>query len=243
MTNILIAEDNLNIVSNYQSFFTKDKGLSILDCAEDGEKALQLYNEKKPDILLLDLGLPRKDGLSVIEDLSLSEGYDRKCNIIVISGENSLRTNILNTKKVFKVIHKPCSLDTILDAIREFEKEQNKKEFPVKDLNHLFFKLNLKVHSSSCNYLTDVIKYAYYRPYMLNNIKNIYKIVALQYNCNHEAIRSSIRSTIRTVKNCKDKELMKSIFFVSGSDYNKIISPCYLVECMVEYLNSVSSSI
>lgn len=236
MTNLLIAEDDLSIVASYKNFLTEDKNLSIIANVHDGEKALQLYKEKKPDILLLDLGLPKKDGISLINDLSYYGENDNKCNIIVVSGDATLRYNLLNTKKVYKVIPKPFDLEYLLESIRDYEKENSQKDFPIEKLNQILLKLNLRLHSTSCIHLVDVIKYCYFRPYMLNNIKNIYNIISIQYNCSYESIKSSIRSSIRIAKKCSDENLLYSLFYINNRDCNKVLSPRYFIECIVEYL-------
>ena len=67
---VMIAEDNVGIFSNYQRVLSKDENVKVVGYANDGEKAIEMYQELNPDILLLDLGLPKKNGLEVINSLS-----------------------------------------------------------------------------------------------------------------------------------------------------------------------------
>lgn len=62
MTRIMVAEDNTHIFSCYQNFLSKDKTIEIVGHALDGESAVDMYIETKPDILILDLKLPKKNG-------------------------------------------------------------------------------------------------------------------------------------------------------------------------------------
>ncbi len=64
---ILIVEDDIHISKVYEIKFTKI-GL-ITSIALDGEVAVAKIIAEKPDIVLLDLMLPKKDGFGVLEDI------------------------------------------------------------------------------------------------------------------------------------------------------------------------------
>lgn len=62
---ILVAEDEPNIVLSLQ-FIMKKAGFDVR-VAEDGEKALREIEQRTPDVILLDIMLPKRDGFSVCE--------------------------------------------------------------------------------------------------------------------------------------------------------------------------------
>ncbi|OIP25399.1 hypothetical protein AUK11_00440 [bacterium CG2_30_37_16] len=64
---VLIAEDDIQLVDMYKRKF--DIEGFITEIAEDGEKALKAVREFKPDLLLLDIMMPKIDGLEVLEIL------------------------------------------------------------------------------------------------------------------------------------------------------------------------------
>ncbi len=64
---ILIVEDDNFLVDMYTTKFELE-GFQVL-AAEDGEKGIELAREEKPDIILLDILMPKKDGFSTLEDL------------------------------------------------------------------------------------------------------------------------------------------------------------------------------
>ena len=63
--------------------------------------------------------MPSMNGIDIISNLSLDTEEKKICNIIVISGENSLRYNLFNTSKIFRVMPKPVEFDDILSTIKE----------------------------------------------------------------------------------------------------------------------------
>ncbi|KKQ93135.1 MAG: two component transcriptional regulator, two-component system, OmpR family, phosphate regulon response regulator PhoB [candidate division CPR2 bacterium GW2011_GWC1_39_9] len=64
---ILIAEDDIQLVDMYKRKFDIEGFLT--EIAEDGEKTLKAIREFKPDLVLLDIMMPKIDGLEVLEIL------------------------------------------------------------------------------------------------------------------------------------------------------------------------------
>ena len=58
-TTILVAEDNESLFIRYQEIITEDNSFELVGYANDGQTALEMYKELKPDIFILDLGLPK----------------------------------------------------------------------------------------------------------------------------------------------------------------------------------------
>lgn len=83
MYSVLIVEDEiLARIGLHQLIQWEKHGFSLLPDAADGEAALSLIRAHRPDILLLDLNIPRIDGLEILRHLK-EEGMD--CKVIVIS--------------------------------------------------------------------------------------------------------------------------------------------------------------
>src|SRR5437870_2891885 len=64
---ILIAEDDTVLRTLYEKKFTIE-GFDVRS-AVDGEETLRLLGEKKPDLLLLDIHMPKVDGFQVLKEL------------------------------------------------------------------------------------------------------------------------------------------------------------------------------
>ena len=67
---VLVAEDDKFLVKVYQTKFSK-AGFEV-KIAQDGEEVTVLLNDFVPDVILLDLMMPKKDGFSVLKDLQAS---------------------------------------------------------------------------------------------------------------------------------------------------------------------------
>lgn len=66
-TRVLLVEDEKMLADMYQAKFTKE-GLEVIK-AEDGAKGLELAKKHKPDLILLDIILPKLDGFAVLKEL------------------------------------------------------------------------------------------------------------------------------------------------------------------------------
>lgn len=86
MYKVLIADDEEIIRKGLARFLKKDPELEVVAEAEDGEVALALTRQKKPDLLLVDINMPFLNGLQFIE--ALQEAMERPV-IVIITGYDS----------------------------------------------------------------------------------------------------------------------------------------------------------
>src|ERR1700722_1837974 len=73
---VLIADDHPVVREGLVTILKSEKDIIVVAEAADGKEACELYHELAPDVLLLDLRMPGKDGLQVITDL-MSHGEPR----------------------------------------------------------------------------------------------------------------------------------------------------------------------
>ena len=91
VTKIMVAEDNTSVYSCYQNFLSKDETIEFIGHASDGELDVEMYKKKNPDLMLLDLRIPKKNGLEILNEITKYESENIKCNVVVISGDSELR--------------------------------------------------------------------------------------------------------------------------------------------------------
>ena len=68
---VLIADDHPVVREGLVTILKSEKDIKVVAEAADGKETCELYNELAPDVLLLDLRMPEKDGLQVITELML----------------------------------------------------------------------------------------------------------------------------------------------------------------------------
>ena len=67
---VLIADDHPVVREGLAAIFKSQKDIKVIAEATNGEETLELCHQHLPDVLLLDLRMPKKDGLQVISELT-----------------------------------------------------------------------------------------------------------------------------------------------------------------------------
>jgi DNA-binding response OmpR family regulator len=85
--------------------------------AWDGREALRLARDRRPDLIMLDLDLPHKDGVEVLCELKQHK-ETRQSPVIVVSGNTIVLSNE-DKEQLSDAITKPFDIDVLLNAVRK----------------------------------------------------------------------------------------------------------------------------
>lgn len=232
MVKVMIADDNISLNQSCCKFLANDKNIKIVSKTSDGKSTLNNYLSQKPDVLILDLDLPTINGLEIINHLCTYSDEKNKCNIIVISGNCKMRSELYNTSKVYKIIPKPFQFNYILETI----KEMYPKNISEKELKNILIELKFNLYSKGTLYLIDAINLCYDSPTFLRNTKHLYIEIADKYNVTWAQVKWSIRNSIDAMNKYLTIDTMYSIFHIR--DYNFKITPKFFLEMLVEYFKN-----
>lgn len=121
---ILLVEDNPADVRLVQETMKESRLPTHLTIAKDGVEALQFLTESesyRPDLILLDLNLPRKNGLEVLEEIKRHDLF-RTIPVIVMTTSDNDR-DIQHAYRLYAnaFITKPVDLDQFIDVVRKIE--------------------------------------------------------------------------------------------------------------------------
>ena len=113
MTQILIVDDEKNIRESLKGIL-QDEGFQV-DNAKDGQSAIAMVQEERPDLVLLDIWMPGLDG---IETLKKMRELHPDLQIIMMSGHATIETAVTATKLgAYDFVEKPLSLEKLLVCI------------------------------------------------------------------------------------------------------------------------------
>lgn len=111
---ILLVEDDENVSLLYRQAL-EDEGYDVV-CVGDGKSAVDEAREKKPDLVIMDINLPRKmDGLESMSHI-LSE--DKDIPVIINTGYSEYKDNFMSWAAEAYVL-KSADLTPLLDAVRD----------------------------------------------------------------------------------------------------------------------------
>ena len=83
--NVAIADDNEKMVEVLSKIIDQDEDLKLVGKAHNGEEICNIIKEKQPDVVVLDIIMPKVDGLSVMERFSHDENLKKVPSFIVVS--------------------------------------------------------------------------------------------------------------------------------------------------------------
>ena len=114
--NILICDDAAFMRMMIKDILTKN-GYNIAGEAENGAKAVEKYNELKPDLVLMDITMPEMDGIQALKKIKET---DPNASVIMCSamGQQAMVfESIQSGAKDFIV--KPFQADRVLEAVQK----------------------------------------------------------------------------------------------------------------------------
>lgn len=124
---ILLAEDNEGDILLIQDSFSDAKVAIHMDVVKNGEKAIEYLQEKSsehgllPDIVLLDINLPRKSGIEVLKFIKHAELLKHIPVIILTTSSSEKDINEAYDNYVNCYITKPVSAEKFIEVVSKIE--------------------------------------------------------------------------------------------------------------------------
>ncbi len=122
---ILIVDDDFDIRSSVETGF-KYEGAETYTCS-DGNTAVRLCSEKKPELVILDMMLPGRSGFLVLEKI---KGYEDSPLVIMITANEGKRHKVFAEGLGAELyLQKPVSLEILIEsAVELLEKDEKERD-------------------------------------------------------------------------------------------------------------------
>lgn len=116
MTTIVVAEDHPIVRQGLKSMLSAEQGFRLVGEAGDGMAAVELVREHKPNVLVLDLMIPRLHGLEVVRRVSKENPATR----ILVLSMNSEEPYVVEALRggALGYVLKDCATSNLVEAIR-----------------------------------------------------------------------------------------------------------------------------
>lgn len=72
MIKVVLADDHVLVRDGIKALLEDQKGITVIDEASNGIEALEVINQNKPDILIVDIRMPEMNGIEVVREMSKS---------------------------------------------------------------------------------------------------------------------------------------------------------------------------
>ncbi|MCI5821849.1 MAG: sporulation transcription factor Spo0A [Lachnospiraceae bacterium] len=210
--NVVIADDDDVMRQLLGAIVQSDEELTVVGVAKDGEEAVQLIKEKEPDVMLLDVVMPKLDGLGVLESVSKDDSIRKVPSFIMVSAVG--RQEI--TEDAFALgadyfIRKPFDRRTVIQRIKRTRapkslitiqkpvvSSREKSEAALEaDVTNIIHEIGVPAHIKGYQYLRDAIVMSVNDMEMLNSItKVLYPTIAKKYDTTTSRVERAIRHAI-----------------------------------------------
>lgn len=201
-----LAEDNQQFCEVLQEFFSTFQDIRIVGVANDGLATLDMVERQHLDVLLLDMIMPKLDGIGVLERMRRE---NRRPHVIIFSafGHDDMTRKAVDLGADYFIV-KPFDLSILAQRIREFAQRETPHETVTPDtfildlereISQILHKLRVPVHFKGYAYLREAILECIMDPSLVNEItKRLYPQIADKFGTTKHRVERSMRFAIET---------------------------------------------
>ena len=234
---VLIADDNNEFSATLAGYIQSEEDLEIVGVARDGVEAYDLIKNMEPDIVLLDVIMPRLDGLGVLEKIMESNmGKLPMCIMLSAVGQDKITQKAINLGAQYYII-KPFEINVLIERIKELKLYQQDvpQSYPSREIKPAYIELapsekkneeNLEAlvtnviheigvpaHIKGYQYLREAIMMVVSDIDIINQItKQLYPEIAHKYHTTPSRVERAIRHAIEVAWGRGEQGVVESIF-------------------------------
>ena len=114
--NVAIADDNERMLRELGDIVGSDEELQVVGTAKDGEEAYEMIKKNEPDVVLLDIVMPKLDGLTVMDKIRNDKNMKKHPAFIMISaiGQEKITEDAFSLGADYYIM-KPFDNDVVLN--------------------------------------------------------------------------------------------------------------------------------
>ena len=215
---VAIAEDNELMLGLLGDIVASDEELEIVGTARNGEEIYKIIKEEVPDVVLLDIVMPKLDGLGVLDKVNQDKTIKKMPTFIMVSaiGQDRVTEDAFNLGADYYIM-KPFDEKIIINRIKRArkaalekgqevtqvfaahtEKKIEKTEDDLEtDVTEIIHEVGVPAHIKGYQYLRDAIVMSVKDMDMLNSItKVLYPTIAKKYQTTPSRVERAIRHAI-----------------------------------------------
>lgn len=229
--NVAIADDNERMRELLYNILKTDNDIEVIGDARDGNEIISLIKKQEPDVVLLDLCMPGKDGINVIENVRNDKDIKKVPVFIMISGvaKDEITVEAFSKGADYYII-KPFDNEHLIARIKQYGDKEAKKDIAVVTANanmnmpendrrietkvtEIIHELGVPAHIKGYQYLRDAIIMSYNDSEMLESItKILYPAIAKKNATTPSRVERAIRHAIEVAWTRGKIDTIDSIF-------------------------------
>jgi len=118
---ILVADDNADFARNLTTYIEREEDMEVIGIAKDGLEAVEMIQNTKPDIAIIDVIMPHLDGLGVLEKINELNLEKKPLSIILSAvGQDKITARALELGAQYYIV-KPFDISLLIRRIKELK--------------------------------------------------------------------------------------------------------------------------
>ena len=235
--NIILADASKEHLQNLSNFFTNESSIDVIAKCYDDAQLLSTLKSLHCDFLIIDIFMPKIDGLKVLEEIYNNVSYKKPNNIIVTTAFSNNRVmQKCSELGVDYYMVKPFENNNLLQIMNEIKTNKskttindNKNNYSYKNENNdldseittILHDIGVPAHIRGYQYLREAITLVYNDIEILNTItKGLYPTIAIKFKTTSSRVERAIRHAIEIAWIRGNVETITKIFSYTIS-YNK----------------------
>ena len=212
-----IADDNERMLQLLEDILNTDNEIEVVGKARNGEEIVSIIKQSMPDVVLLDIIMPKLDGLTVMERVNQENDIKKKPAFIVVTavGQEGITEDAFNLGANYYIL-KPFDNNTLLSRIKYVKTNMGRHPATNKsvkqgseekhadmqlsleaDVTGIIHDVGIPAHIKGYQYLRDAIIMSVEDMDMLNCItKVLYPTIAKKYQTTSSRVERAIRHAI-----------------------------------------------
>ena len=219
-TTVFIADSSEDFCTGLTAALQHTDGFHVIGTAADGDLALRMMEERKPDVLVLDLMLPKRDGISLLKAIS---HWDRKPITLATSAFVTEYVSMAAANLgVRYLMLKPCDLTAVAEHLEEIRSGENLRisdrrrsdKTSIESLvTGIIHEIGVPAHIKGYQYLREAIIIAVNDMDVINAItKVLYPQVAKTFQTTPSRVERAIRHAIEVAWDRGDLDTLQRFF-------------------------------
>lgn len=206
---VMLADDNQNILALLTDFFSRKDEVEVVAKVSDGTEIADAVREKQPDILVMDIIMPRRDGFMALEEIASMEETLRP-KVIVLTGlsrDDFIMRAIALGASYYMV--KPFDMNLLHSRILEVAgattpvASEGASEIAAAEesvderITSLFLTLGIPAHIKGYQYLRTAVHMVLENREVINRItKELYPGIARRFETSPSKVERAMRHAI-----------------------------------------------
>lgn len=221
---ILIADGNKETSTKLSEFLARQKDFDVKGVVDNGIDAIERITEEKPDIVILEMLLPKVDGIGILKAVQSKKIEKRPIFLVLSSLSQDIMIREAISLGAYCFMLKPFDFSILTERIRRIIKKEKtvklvERERTVtdenleKEITSIMHDIGVPAHIRGHQYLREAIMLSIHNQDLLGAVtKTLYPSVAITYNTTPSRVERAIRHAIEVAWSRGRLDTLQNVF-------------------------------